>query len=238
MSFDLDPTCILYEEGPCLAIAKPAGLLTQAPPGIDSLEVRIKRFLKERDHKPGGVYLGVPHRLDRAVSGAMVFAKHVRAARRLAKQFEARTVKKTYWACVAGHVETDAGTWEDRVRKIPAEARAEIVAEDDPSGRAAVLHFRKLGDFAWGTWLELELVTGRMHQIRLQAASRGHPVLGDRHYGSSVAFGEQFEDERQRAIALHGRRLAFNHPMTHGPVAVEAPLPAAWHALGIGALQL
>ena len=79
---------ILYEEGPCLVVAKPGGVLTQAPPGIDSLEVRIKRFLKVRDSKPGNVYLGVPHRLDRPVSGVMVFAKHVRAARRIAEQFQ------------------------------------------------------------------------------------------------------------------------------------------------------
>ena len=74
---------ILYEEGPCLVVSKPGGILTQAPPGIDSLEVRIKQFLKVRDDKPGKVYLGVPHRLDRPVSGTMLFAKHVRAARRL-----------------------------------------------------------------------------------------------------------------------------------------------------------
>src|SRR6187402_2524929 len=81
---------ILYEHGPVLVVNKPPGLLTQAPPGIDSLELRVKRFLKEREQKPGGVYLGVPHRLDRPVSGVIVLAKHVRAARRISEQFEAR----------------------------------------------------------------------------------------------------------------------------------------------------
>ena len=93
---------ILYEEGPCLVVVKPGGVATQAPPGIDSLEVRVKEFLRVRDSKAGNVYLGVPHRLDRPVSGVMVLARHVRAARRLSDQFEARTVRKTYWAVVEG----------------------------------------------------------------------------------------------------------------------------------------
>lgn len=206
-------------------------MLTQAPPGIDSLEVRIKDFLKVRDHKPGKVYLGVPHRLDRPASGAMVFAKHVRAARRLAEQFEARTVEKIYWACVTGRVEPEAGTWQDQIRKIEGEARAEIVSEAHPEGRAAVLHYRTIDRAAWGTWLEITLETGRNHQIRVQAAARGHPVLGDTLYGSDSCFGEVHADERLRAIALHARSLAFRHPMTHDEVTVTAPLDKAWRAL-------
>src|SRR6188474_3098113 len=95
---------ILYEQGPVLAINKPPGLATQSPPGIDSLELRLKAFIKERDQKPGKVYLGVPHRLDRCASGVILFARHVRAARRISKQFENRTVRKVYWACVQGEV--------------------------------------------------------------------------------------------------------------------------------------
>jgi len=236
----LDPSSplqILYEEGPCLAVAKPAGLLTQAPPGIDSLETRIKAFLKEREQKPAGVYLAVPHRLDRPVSGAMVFAKHVRAARRLSEQFEARSVKKIYWACVSGEVTSDAGTWSDLMRKIPdrpvAEIIAENVAKDFPDARPAVLHYRVRGRAAGITWLEIELETGRMHQIRLQAASRGHAVLGDEMYGSALPFGEQHADGRLRSIALHARSLAFHHPMTHEPAEVISPLPAEWQALDL-----
>src|SRR3989339_1503073 len=116
---------ILYEQGPCLAVCKPPGLLTQAPPGIDSLEVRVKAFLKDRDARPGKVYLGVPHRLDRPASGAIVFAKHSRAARRLAEQFEGRSVRKIYWACVEEEVRPADGTWQDYVRKEADEPRAE-----------------------------------------------------------------------------------------------------------------
>ncbi len=234
---------ILYEEGPCLVVCKPAGLLTQAPKGIDSLERRIKQFLIKRENKRGKAYLGVPHRLDRAVSGAMVFAKHVRAARRLSEQFEARTVRKTYWALVSGTVSPSSGTWTDSLRKIPNQAKAEIVPADHPEARLAVLRYRTLGlqtlknetteNGQTDAWLQVELETGRMHQIRLQVATRGHPILGDALYGSDREFGSQHEDRRLRAIALHARRLEFDHPMTHLRVSVTAPLAADWLELGL-----
>lgn len=223
----LDASQILYEAGPCLVVVKPAGVLTQAPPGIDSMEVRIKNFLQAREHKPGNIYLGVPHRLDRPVSGALVVARHARACRRLAEQFAGRTVQKVYWACVAGRVEPAEGRWHDWVRKVPGEARAELVGEAHPQARAATLHYRTRGETPLGSWLEIELETGRTHQIRIQAASRGHAVLGDMQYGSAVPFGPQTEDTRSRAIALHARRLVFQHPLTWEEVCVEAPLPTA-----------
>jgi 23S rRNA pseudouridine1911/1915/1917 synthase len=226
---------ILYEQGPCLVVLKPAGLLTQAPPGIDSLEVQIKAFLKERDSKPGGVYLGVPHRLDRPSTGAMVFAKHVRAAQRLSKQFERREVRKIYWTCVAGKVDPPEGTWTDHLWKFHGKAHSEVVDPSHPHGQLAVLHYRTLGEHHHGVWLEIELETGRTHQIRVQAASRGHAILGDSHYGSSLAFGEQFADERLRAIALHSRLLEFQHPMSRELVSITAPLGEAWREIGVDA---
>jgi RluA family pseudouridine synthase len=226
-----DPAPILYLSGPCMVFCKPAGLLTQAPPGIDSLEARVKDWIRAREQKTGNVYLGVPHRLDRPVSGAIVFARHSRAARRISKQFEDRTVHKTYWACVEGTPEPDSGTWHDRLRKVPSQPRVLVVGEDDPEGRAAVLHYRTLGRWSGGSWLEIELETGRNHQIRVQCASRGFPVLGDAMYGAHLPFGRQYEDQRLLAIALHARGLAFNHPMTREPVAVAAPVPADWRPL-------
>lgn len=224
---------VLYEEGPCLVVLKPAGVATQAPPGIDSIETRIKDWLKQRDNKPGNVYLGVPHRLDRPVSGAIVFGKHVRAARRLAEQFEARTVQKTYWACVQGDVSPAAGTWIDYLRKVPGEPRAEIVEPRAEDARLAVLHYRTLGRSRHGAWLEIQLETGRMHQIRVQAARRGYPVVGDTMYGAETRFGAWPDDQRQRAVALHGRTLAFRHPMTWQEVSVTAPLSGDWDALDL-----
>ena len=136
----LPPPVILLEEGAVLVMNKPGGLLTQGPPGIDSLELRTKQFLKVRDEKPGKVYLGVPHRLDRPVSGVMVVVKNVRAAKRISDQLSARTVTKTYWAVVSGNVDEEQGTWRDTMRKIPDEAKSEIVTEEIEGAKHAVLH--------------------------------------------------------------------------------------------------
>src|SRR5438034_1325906 len=163
---------ILYEDNHCLAVAKPAGLLTQGvPPGIPTLEARVKAYLKERYHKPGNVYLGIPHRLDRPVSGVVLFARNTKAARRLAEQFQERQVTKVYWAAVEGDVEPAEGTWEDWLLKRQQEARSEKVARETPGARHAVLRYRKLGAGGPGvSLLEIRPETGRMHQIRVQAA--------------------------------------------------------------------
>ena len=224
---------ILLEDGPLLAVNKPVGLLTQAPPGIDSLEHRVKDFLTVRDQKPGRCYLGVPHRLDRPVSGVLLFARHVRAARRLSEQFESRTVEKTYWVAVSGQPEDDAGTWGDYMKKVQHQPLAVIAKPIDPEAREAILHYRVLQRFAWGAWLEIKLETGRMHQIRLQTSHRGFPILGDAQYGSKITFGGQYDDTRLQGIALHARSVAFMHPMTREPLVLEAALPNAWHELGI-----
>ena len=251
---------ILYEDGPCLVTFKPAGLSTQAPQAFDSLELRVKALLRARaeaaarlagatapieDHAVHAaphvasdrVYLGVPHRLDRPVSGPVVFALTRRAARRLSKQFERRTVEKVYWVAVAGTVTPASGTWVDIIRKVPYESRAEITTPDMPEAKSAVLHYRTLGQSAHGSWLEVRLETGRMHQIRIQAASRGWPVLGDRLYGCTTPFGPQSDDKILQAIALHGRSIAFSHPLTREPVNVVVPAPTEWHALGLAALD-
>ena len=222
---------ILIEEGPFLVALKPGGVATQAPPGIDSLETRVKHFLKVRDNNPGRIYLGVPHRLDRPASGAIVLARHTQATRRLAEQFQGRTVRKCYWAVVQGELSPERGEWIDTVRKIPNVAQAEVVPPDHPDARTAVLRYHVLSVGNAVTWVQLELVTGRMHQIRLQFAHRGHPVLGDTLYGSAIQFGPQTEDVRRRWIALHARELSFRHPMTRAAVDSIAPVPEPWKDL-------
>lgn len=224
---------ICSEEGPCLTIIKPTGLLTQAPPHLDSLERRIKAYLKQRDNKPGRVYLGIPHRLDRPVSGIMVFAKHERAAKRLSQQFAGRLVNKRYWACVEGQVEPAQGEWIDYMRKLPGKAQAEIVAADHPEARIGTLRYQLIFQQANRSWLEIELETGRTHQIRLQAASRQHAIVGDKRYGSEIGFGPNAHNERTRSIALHARRLSFFHPMTRQPRTVVAPLPRLWETVAL-----
>lgn len=224
---------IIYEDGPVLGVVKPAGVATQAPAPFESLETRIRDYLREREEKTGNFYLAIPHRLDRPVSGAMVFARHVRAARKISTQFEERRVQKLYWALVAGEVAPAQGTWRDHLRKVYGHPQTEVVAADHPEGREAVLHYETLGtarnsDGQVVTWLAVQLETGRTHQIRIQAASRGWPVLGDVHYGSTVPFGPEVIEERERAIALHARSLALLHPMTREAIELVAPLPATW----------
>jgi 23S rRNA pseudouridine1911/1915/1917 synthase len=230
MSPQLD---VLYEDGPVLVLNKPAGVLTQAPRGIDSLEIWVKDYYRRSEGKPADaeMYLGLPHRLDRPVSGAIVFARHERAAKRLSAQFEARTVAKSYWAFVEGVVSPEEGTWTDYLHKRHGMAQTEIVTADHPAAKHAVLHYRVRWQSGRGTWLEIELETGRTHQIRVQAGSRGHAVFGDAQYGSTHTFGDPGVGEREKPIALHARQLSFRHPMTPEEVSVTAPLPATWSEL-------
>lgn len=219
---------ILLEDGAVFVMNKPGGLLTQGPPGIDSLELRTKQFLKIRDEKPGKVYLGVPHRLDRPVSGAITVVKNVRAAQRISKQLEERTVTKTYWAVVEGTAAESEGRIEHWMRKIPDRAQSEVVDESHPDAKNAILDFRVLAKAGERTLLEIELQTGRTHQIRLQCSTMGWPIVGDRLYGATDTFGPETADERQRWIALHARRLAFEHPISKTTVDQTAPLSEHW----------
>ena len=219
---------LLLHTGPCFVINKPGGILTQAPPGIDSLEQRLKRYIQQVENKPGNVYVGVPHRLDRPVSGVMVFARHVRATRRLSAQFQNRTVSKKYWAVVEGTPSAAVGSWTDHMRKIPDEAKSEIVDARSPGAQVASLEYRILQSTGELSLLEIELGTGRTHQIRLQAAARGHSIAGDRLYGSKFDFGPQSFDQRKRWIALMARQLTFEHPMTSEVVDVTAPIHYHW----------
>ena len=238
---------ILFEDNHCIAAAKPAGLLTQGvPKGIATLEGMVKAHLKEKHHKPGNVYLGVPHRLDRPVSGVVLFARNSKAAQRLAAQFRDRQVTKTYWGVVEGAVQPSEGVWEDWLRKLPDEACAERTSPHADGARLAVLNYRVLQRVAlshehsprdslekFGTLVEFQPITGRMHQIRLQTATRGHPVLGDWLYGSMRIIGSATELQRDRIIALHARSLTFLHPLRYEPMTLTAPLPASWQEINV-----
>jgi 23S rRNA pseudouridine1911/1915/1917 synthase len=225
---------ILFEDNQCLAVAKPAPLLTQGvPAGIPTLEAWVKAYLKEKYHKTGNVYLGIPHRLDRPVSGVVLFARNTKAARRLAEQFRERQVTKVYWAAVEGDVQPPAGTWVDWLRKLPEESRAEGVPPNTPGARQAVLEYRRMQSCAGGNLVEFRPATGRMHQIRLQAALRGWPIRGDLLYGAKLSFGPPADLPRERIIALHARSLTFLHPIFYEPLTVVAPLPPTWREVGI-----
>lgn len=214
---------VLLEDGPILALNKPAGLLTQAPPGVPSLEAEVKGWLKERHDKPGKVYLGIPHRLDRSVSGVIVFTRNSKSAARMAEQFEQRSVRKIYWSIVEGIPDPAGGELTDWILKLPEQSRAEVVTAVTPGARGCRLSYRVLATHVNESLVEIEPHTGRMHQIRVQFASRGWPVLGDTQYGSTRS---PFPEEQR--IALHAQSLTFQHPVRYDPVTVTAPLPDDW----------
>jgi 23S rRNA pseudouridine1911/1915/1917 synthase len=217
---------VLYEDNHCLAVDKPAGLLTQGDASGDaSLVDLVRDDLKRRYAKPGNVYVGLVHRLDRPVSGVVLLAKTSKAAARLSAQFRAGTVEKVYLAIVEGRVADEAGEWSDRLVKDAARNVVRVGEE----GVEARLAYRVVGRSARTTTLELRPVTGRSHQLRVQLASRGLPILGDRKYGARESLRALDGGFR---IALHARRLAFTHPTTRAAIAVESPVPADWPAGG------
>lgn len=236
---------LLAEASGVVAVAKPAGLATQAPRGIDSAENRVRSLLVTRAG-PGAAapYLGVPHRLDRAVSGVLLFATTPRAARKLSRQFERREVTKTYLALVvhSGAVElppllgAPPAEWRDWIEKVPNEPRARCVEPADAAAaKEAVTRAQLLGHVTGDRLaVQLEPLTGRMHQLRLQAASRGFPVVGDELYGGPAGIGGTVADDpRSRPIALHAWRIRYLDPDTGEPVTREAPLPDWWPTIDV-----
>lgn len=227
-----DDLHILYEDNHVLAVVKPAPLLTQGPASVPSLEAQAKAYLKAKYSKPGNVYLGIPHRLDRPVSGVVIFARNTKAAQRLAEQFQQRQVAKVYRAVVeiapGGDPPPEAGTWTDTLRKLADESRAEIATPGAAGAKPAELAFRRLAVRGDAALLEVRPHTGRMHQIRVQAATRGWPVLGDALYGATRPFGPAAAESRDRIIALHGYSLTVLHPLRYEPLTLTAPVPATW----------
>jgi 23S rRNA pseudouridine1911/1915/1917 synthase len=229
---------VLHEAGGVVAIDKPAGLPTQAPAGIDSVESWLRARLAAASGA-GGAYVGVPHRLDRAVSGVILLAVTPRAARKLSRQFERREICKTYLALLAaGESALTDGVveWRDFLEKVPDQPLARIVPQDSEGGREAITKARRLARSAAG-WLlaELEPLTGRMHQLRVQAAARGMPVIGDPLYADGAAnasepppFGAAVSDPRSRPIALHAWRIRYVDPDTGREVSIESPPPGFW----------
>jgi 23S rRNA pseudouridine1911/1915/1917 synthase len=221
LSVDLPPLDILYEDNHCLAVAKPSGALsTHFQGGEETLDRAVKQYLKDKYAKPGNVFLGIVHRLDRPVSGVLLFARTSKSAARLAQQFREGTIEKVYWAVVEGEVERTAGSLEDWLRKDREVGRVEVVEPQTPGARQALLHFQRKGSHGGLTWLEVRPQTGRTHQLRVQLAHHSHPIFGDAKYGSVHTFAH--------GIALHARSLTFLHPVRYEPITLTAELPRAW----------
>jgi len=215
------PLAVLFEDNHLIVVNKPAGLPTMGvAPGDDSLHARIQDYWKQKYHKPGNVYVGVVSRLDAFVSGVVVFARTSKAAARLTQQFQTRQVEKTYWAIVEGRGVPAQGVLENYLAKNEAAQRMESVPAGHPPAQLARLSYTRLAETAAGTWVEVQLETGRKHQIRVQFTALGHPVLGDRKYGATHSF--------PHGIALHSRQLRLQHPVTKAELEFTADLPDYW----------
>lgn len=233
---------VLFEDEHCLAVLKPAGQPTQgtwAPPGETTLEQDVRRHLNP--DAPESAYLGIVHRLDRPVSGVILWAKTPKAARRLSRQFEKRRVVKEYWAIVEVHEDGDRSpdgskalpprgdVWKDWLtRETGKSGLIQSVAPETPGAREAVtrVNVDAAARLAPGLrWLRLWPETGRTHQLRVQSATRGTPILGDATYGARREFAP--------GIALLARALRADHPITAEPMILQAPPPQSWEDWGI-----
>lgn len=211
---------ILYEDNHLLVIRKPVGILVQGDhTGDPNLLDLGKTYLKEKYNKPGNVFLGLVHRLDRPVSGVMVFARTSKAAARLSEQIRNRTIQKQYWAIAEGTL-PDKGRLEHHIAKRQTKSR--IV--EPPQGQHATLSYRRIKHNDAFSWLEIQLNTGRHHQIRVQFSHIGHPLLGDYKYGSRKSFPN-------RSFALHAQSLTFIHPTTQEPLTFQTDPDPYWQTI-------
>lgn len=208
---------ILYEDNHLLAVEKPAGWLTQ-PSGTDqdSLEEYCKRWLKEKYNKPGNVYLMAVHRIDKPVSGIVLFAKTSKALSRLNESMRSKKTKKIYFALVEGTPKQEEAVIEHFL--VHGEFQAHVVQAESDQAKLARLHYRVLKQVDRHTLLEITLETGRYHQIRAQLSAIGHPILGDEKYGSREPF-------TKGCIALHHGHLEIPHPTLDKWLCLDSPLP-------------
>ena len=216
---------VLYEDNHLLIVNKAAGMLVQGDhTGDVPLVEHGKTYLKAKYHKPGEVFLGVVHRLDRPVSGVVVLARTSKALARMNKLFQEKKAKKTYWALVEKPPVPEAGTLVHWLTKDAAKNRAAAHRREVPGSKRAELSYRLVAQQDQRFFLEVTPRTGRPHQIRVQLASLRCPIRGDLKYGAPMA-------NPDASISLHARRLEFTHPVQQVPLCIEAPLPeeTGWH---------
>jgi 23S rRNA pseudouridine1911/1915/1917 synthase len=215
------PIDILYEDNHLLIVVKPPNLPTQADESGDpDLLSLLKEDLKVRYQKPGNVYLGLVHRLDRPVGGVMVFAKTSKAASRLSDQVRTRKIRKTYVAVVHGTTAQANARLTHILAKNAKTNMVSVVGMDHPDGKEAVLDYSVLGSKDGLSLVKIDLLTGRPHQIRVQFAAIGCPLFGDQRYGQAFSLpGQQ--------IALWATRLVFEHPTTQEALTFRCPPPQA-----------
>ena len=210
---------VVYEDNHIIVVNKTASEIVQADKTGDTpLSETVKQYLKEKYQKPGNVFLGVTHRLDRPVTGLVIFAKTSKALTRLNEMFRAGEVKKTYWAVVKNAPKESEGELVHFLVRNEKQNKSYAYDKEVPNSKKAVLDYRLIGRSENYYLLEVDLKTGRHHQIRCQLAKMGCPIKGDLKYGSP-------RSNPDGSICLHARRVRFVHPVSKELIELKAPLP-------------
>ena len=216
---------ILYEDNHLLVVNKQAGEIVQGDrTGDECLAETLKAFVAQRDGKPGQVFMGIPHRLDRPVSGIVVFAKTSKALERLAAMFREGEVHKTYWALCCAAPSAPEGELEDWLVRNEKMNKSFIAKAGNREAKLARLRYRYLGPTERYYLIEVELLTGRHHQIRCQLAGMGCVIKGDLKYGAP-------RSNPDGGISLHSRHISLVHPVRKTPLELTAPLPSSWRGM-------
>lgn len=210
---------IFYEDNHLIAVNKPSGTLVQIDQSGDaSLEILVKEYIKEKYNKPGEVFLGVIHRIDRPVSGLVLMARTSKALERMNKAFKDREVQKTYLAVVRNKPAKEQGTLIHWLTRDQTKGVTKAHPKEVNGSQRAELHYKVLSEIEGFYLLEIKPITGRTHQIRVQLASMNCPIVGDNKYGYP-------RGNKDKSICLHSYKLAFNHPVTKEKMELKAELP-------------
>lgn len=216
---------ILYEDNHLLVFSKKVGEITQGDKtGDEALPETLKAFVAQRDGKPGQVFMGVPHRLDRPTSGICIFAKTSKALERLAEMFRDGSVHKTYWALVDALPPKEEDLLENWLVRNEKSNKSFVTKEGAAGAKLARLRYRHIADTDRYHLLEIELLTGRHHQIRCQLANLGCHIKGDLKYGAA-------RSNPDGGICLHARSVSFIHPVKKTPLTLSVPVPGSWKGL-------
>ena len=217
---------VVYEDNHLIIVNKSSSEIVQGDKtGDKPLAEMVKEYIKQKYHKPGNVFLGVVHRLDRPVSGLVVFARTSKALARLNEMFRTKEVHKTDWAIVGNCPPTEEGELVHWLVRNEKQNKSYAYDKEKPEAKKAVLDYKLIGRSERYFLLEVDLKTGRHHQIRCQLAKMGCPIKGDLKYGSP-------RSNPDGSICLHARRVRFVHPVSKQEIDVTAPVPEGnlWHS--------
>jgi 23S rRNA pseudouridine1911/1915/1917 synthase len=220
---------VLYEDNHLIIVNKKVGDIVQGDKtGDKPLSDVVKEYIKDKYNKPGKVFLGVAHRLDRPTSGIVIFAKTSKALERLNKMLREKTIVKTYWAIVKNKPTKESETLVQYLKKNPKNNKSTAYPKETEGAKKAVLHYKVIKELNTHYLLEIDLETGRHHQIRCQLANIGCPIKGDLKYGFD-------RSNKNGGIHLHARKIEFLHPVSRKNIKIDAPLPtdSVWDACTI-----